>query len=197
MQTFLPFPDFARSAKVLDNKRLGKQRIEAKQILEINILKSKEFIYECKECHGYFPEENNWFCPNCKQFGLYKYRSKDIKFAWENHPAVLMWRGYEYSLALYGFIICDEWKRRGFIDNQQEFFQKILDESNIWVYWSYNPPMIDINYFPNWYKDSLNLWKLCLSHQSNLLRKDWNYYIKYFGENIQDSTLSYYWPVRK
>lgn len=32
MQTFLPYPDFDRSARVLDNARLGKQRVEAKQI---------------------------------------------------------------------------------------------------------------------------------------------------------------------
>jgi hypothetical protein len=32
--TFLPFPDFARSAAALDRMRLGKQRIEAKQLLE-------------------------------------------------------------------------------------------------------------------------------------------------------------------
>lgn len=32
MQTFLPYPDFAMSAACLDNKRLGKQRVEAKQI---------------------------------------------------------------------------------------------------------------------------------------------------------------------
>ncbi len=33
MQTFLPFPSFARSAKVLDRQRLGKQRVETYQIL--------------------------------------------------------------------------------------------------------------------------------------------------------------------
>ena len=33
MQTFLPYPDFARSARVLDRKRLGKQRVETLQIL--------------------------------------------------------------------------------------------------------------------------------------------------------------------
>jgi hypothetical protein len=33
MQTFLPYNDFQKSAKVLDNKRLGKQRVECKQIL--------------------------------------------------------------------------------------------------------------------------------------------------------------------
>ena len=35
MQTFLPYPDFAKSAACLDNKRLGKQRVEAMQILNI------------------------------------------------------------------------------------------------------------------------------------------------------------------
>lgn len=34
MQTFLPYPSFTRSAAVLDRQRLGKQRVEAKQILQ-------------------------------------------------------------------------------------------------------------------------------------------------------------------
>ena len=33
MQTFLPYPDFAASVAVLDPKRLGKQRVEALQVL--------------------------------------------------------------------------------------------------------------------------------------------------------------------
>jgi hypothetical protein len=33
MQTFLPYADFEKSAEVLDNKRLGKQRVETLQIL--------------------------------------------------------------------------------------------------------------------------------------------------------------------
>jgi len=33
MQTFLPYPSFRVSAKLLDYKRLGKQRVEARQIL--------------------------------------------------------------------------------------------------------------------------------------------------------------------
>ncbi|MDX8051045.1 MSMEG_6728 family protein [Lentzea sp. BCCO 10_0798] len=32
MQTFLPFPDFAATARVLDHRRLGKQRVETLQI---------------------------------------------------------------------------------------------------------------------------------------------------------------------
>lgn len=34
MQTFLPYPEFKKSAACLDNKRLGKQRVEAKQIFK-------------------------------------------------------------------------------------------------------------------------------------------------------------------
>ncbi len=33
MQTFLPYPDFERTAEVLDDRRLGKQRVEVLQIL--------------------------------------------------------------------------------------------------------------------------------------------------------------------
>lgn len=33
MQTFLPYPSYAESARVLDYRRLGKQRVETKQIL--------------------------------------------------------------------------------------------------------------------------------------------------------------------
>lgn len=35
MQTFLPYKDFQESAKCLDMRRLGKQRVEAYQILRI------------------------------------------------------------------------------------------------------------------------------------------------------------------
>lgn len=33
MQTFLPYPDFAATARALDPRRLGKQRVEAVQVL--------------------------------------------------------------------------------------------------------------------------------------------------------------------
>ena len=34
MQTFLPYPSFVETAKCLDYRRLGKQRVECKQILQ-------------------------------------------------------------------------------------------------------------------------------------------------------------------
>ena len=37
VNTFLPWPDMQRTAKSLDDKRLGKQRVEALQILRANL----------------------------------------------------------------------------------------------------------------------------------------------------------------
>lgn len=37
MQTFLPYPVFEQSARVLDRARLGKQRIETQQLLSANL----------------------------------------------------------------------------------------------------------------------------------------------------------------
>ena len=36
MQTFLPYPDFFQSLSCLDDKRLGKQRVEAYQLLTLD-----------------------------------------------------------------------------------------------------------------------------------------------------------------
>jgi len=49
MQTFLPYASFAKSAACLDNRRLGKQRVEAMQILKI--LPSRKAIWlEASPC---------------------------------------------------------------------------------------------------------------------------------------------------
>ncbi|MEM4625371.1 MAG: pyrimidine dimer DNA glycosylase/endonuclease V [Candidatus Pacearchaeota archaeon] len=41
MQTFLPYPDIEKSVRCLDSRRLGKQRIEAYQILNILLKRTK------------------------------------------------------------------------------------------------------------------------------------------------------------
>lgn len=41
MQTFLPYPNFEKSLKTLDSRRLGKQRVEAFQILNILLNRTK------------------------------------------------------------------------------------------------------------------------------------------------------------
>src|SRR4051794_31489394 len=36
--------------------------------------------------------------------------------AWQNHPAVAMWRGHESVLIDYGVAVCLEWLHRGYKD---------------------------------------------------------------------------------
>jgi len=137
MQTFLPYADFEKTALVLDDKRLGKQRSEAKIILNILLGKAKSD-------------------------------------AWKNHPAVLMWKGHEGALVDYGIAICKEWRKRGYRDNLLPWFQKFKFDSKR----------------PSWLGDK----DFHKCHQSNLLRKDFEHYSKYF--KIRDD-LNYIWPCRK
>src|SRR5687768_368968 len=81
MQTFLPYPDLVASCRVLDDRRLGKQRVETFQILRAL----------------------TW-----------------PAYAWKNHPAVAMWRGFVPALVAYGLASCDEWTRRGYADTVAE-----------------------------------------------------------------------------
>lgn len=45
---------------------------------------------------------------------------------WAKHPAVNLWKDHERALANYGVAMCSEWIRRGYIDNQLEYFHKIV-----------------------------------------------------------------------
>lgn len=102
MQTFLPYPNFSDSAECLDNKRLGKQRVECKQLL-------------LALGHAVGPHS-----PPAKPSG------------WSNHPAVKMWCGYETSLALYGIAVCVTWRARGYKDSLfvqfGELFAELVDK---------------------------------------------------------------------
>lgn len=133
MQTFLPYPDFDKSARVLDYRRLGKQRVEAKQILDT---------------------------------------LEGTKNGWANHPAVLMWRGYEDALRIYFNVVSEEWQRRGYKHNMGYFAtcRAVV------------PPWIGDEAFH-------------LSHQSNLVRKDSNFYRPLFPG--VSPNLEYVWPVRR
>lgn len=95
-------------------------------------------------------------------------------YGWQNHPAVRMWRGYEYQLVIYGGFICLEWIKRGYQDSCLKqitaFTPKIAD----------TPPWLTSDF--------------CLAHQSNLLRKEPAHYRPLFGNDIPDN-LPYIWPV--
>lgn len=92
---------------------------------------------------------------------------------WVNHPATLMWKGYENSLVCYGVWCCWVWKSRGFQTKLEEELVKFFNNSAI--------------VFPWW----VGLDKFHASHRSNLYRKDNNYYKKFQHEG----NLPYCWPI--
>jgi hypothetical protein len=136
MQTFMPSGDYASVAQSLDNKRLGKQRVEAYQIIRALTGQTK---------------------------------------GWIHHPATKMWKGYESALCVYGMQMCQEWISRGFQDTLYDEFRNL----HKWL------PDTGT---PWWVSDRA----LQVTHQSNLLYKDWEHYSNYF--RVPDD-LPYLWPM--
>ena len=150
MQTFLPYPDFERSARTLDRKRLGKQRVETIQVVR------------ALTRPGY---------------------------GWANHPAVLMWRGFEEALGRYGFACCDAWVELGFGDTCALTIAADLRAAGVNSVRTQRE-LAAANGLPPWLGDD----ELHRSHQSALVRKDQQHYRPLFPDVPDD--LPYVWPVR-
>lgn len=188
--TFLPFKDFEASVKSLDNKRLGKQRVEAKQI--INLLeyldnciyvkedtKSQERPLHIDEKYRQiiFYNEDTPF--NTK--AQYTKNVTDIipdlssrKIAWINHPAVRMWYRYTNALKEYYNHCLQEWLNRDF-NNTMEFYDL-------------NDKVIKYPWWLGW--DTIHF-----SHRASLNRKDPKYYK--FEVPEEYTRYTYVWPISK
>ncbi len=94
--------------------------------------------------------------------------------AWQNHPAVLMWRNNVDALRLYFNQFLDEYISRGYK------IKKLTKEAL--------PASIEM---PWWFKDKQIFKKIINSHQSKLLAKKKEYYSK-FNWNVPDN-LDYFW----
>lgn len=150
MQTFLPYADFEASARALDVKRLGKQRVETIQVVR------------ALTWPGY---------------------------GWANHPAVLMWQGFEEALGRYGFVCCEVWTGLGFGDTCAATIGADLAAVGI-IAVRTQAELAEAGALPAWLGDA----ELHRSHQSALVRKDPEYYRPLFPEVPDD--LEYVWPVR-
>ena len=150
MQTFLPHPDFEQSARALDAKRLGKQRVEVIQIVRAL----------------------TW--PGS---------------GWANHPAVLMWRGYEEALGRYGLVCCEVWLELGFGDTCAGTITADLTAYGVGSIRSQSE-LGAAGALPPWVGDDA----VHLSHRSALLQKEPALYGPRFPDTPDD--LPYYWPVR-
>jgi hypothetical protein len=150
MQTFLPYPDFEQSARALDTKRLGKQRVEVIQIVR------------ALTRPGY---------------------------GWANHPAVLMWKGYEEALGRYGLVCCEVWLELGYGDTCAGTITADLASSGVMEI-RRQPALQEAGAVPPWLGDDA----VHLSHRSALVQKEPDVYRPRFPDTPPD--LPYYWPVR-
>lgn len=102
---------------------------------------------------------------------------------WATHPAVLMWKGYANWLLDYQKAICDEWTNRGYNDTCLTKTIALYLEHGTLDDCSEEPP--------KW----LGLKKLHSSHRSNLLRKDYIFYLRYKWP--EDQFQDYWWPTKE
>lgn len=99
---------------------------------------------------------------------------KQASMGWVNHPAVKMWRKFPDFLAEYYNAIVYEWTSRGY-NNSMKPLPTVLRPTQ-----------------PDWFGEE----RFHTSHQSNLLRKDPEYYKGFFDPKLADD-LPYYWPGEK
>ena len=150
MQTFLPYASFEASARALDSKRLGKQRVEVIQIVRALTVPG---------------------------------------YAWSQHPAVLMWKGYEEALGRYGLTMCEIWGELGFGDTCAMTIVSDLAAAGITSIRTYEE-LEQAEALPPWLTDA----ELQRSHRSALVRKDPRHYGDLFPGVPAD--LPYVWPER-
>jgi hypothetical protein len=100
---------------------------------------------------------------------------------WTSHPASKMWRGHELLLIKYGIVICQEWVQRGYKDTMLSRFEDLSTSQRLNEDGAYDRP--------EWLGNP----EFHLSHQSNLVRKDPEYYEPIFPGVPAD--LEYLWPV--
>lgn len=163
MNCFLPYSDFSKSAQCLDYRRLGKQRTECQQILSV--------LERPLEALITLPLTGTSYWQPIMEGERSRY-TKVRPAPWSNHPAVLMWRGYEEALKAYLDTCIIEWKARGY-------------ENNI------DRPFVEYNYCePRWLGDE----RLHSSHRAALLLKKPNHY-KQFNWT-EEPKMDYFWPTK-
>ena len=100
---------------------------------------------------------------------------------WRNHPAAKMWDGHLPALVSYGLVMTDAWIAEGRADTVRAKILPFAPEVD-------GTPQEELD-LPPWLGDPA----LHLSHRSNLIRKDAEFYRPRFGDVPDD--LPYVWPV--
>jgi hypothetical protein len=101
-------------------------------------------------------------------------------YGWRHHPAAKMWAGYLPALVSYGLAMTDAWTAGGRADTVRGQLLEFAPEVD-----GIGQDQIEM---PPWLGDEA----FHLSHRSNLVRKDPEFYRPHFGGVPDD--LPYIWP---
>ncbi len=110
VNTFLPHGNVKHAVSLLDDRRLGKQRVEAYQIYLILTLAKKvgtRMKINPNTPANHIKIFDQLYAESGHRHGFYK------------HPMVLMWCGHIDALAEYTNFCIDEWVKRGFRNNMK------------------------------------------------------------------------------
>ena len=152
VNTFLLFASIEASVRFLDNKRLGKQRVEAYQaraLYQAHLHPRARAVAECIA-----PRLGNALQIWRILVGAAQGRG------WRAHPAIRAWEGHADALASYTNACIDEWLRRGFRNTMQRL-----------------PVGNDAPAMPWWFGFA----PFHYSHRASLLRKDAAHYAAAFA----------------
>ncbi|MGY1814306.1 MSMEG_6728 family protein [Blastococcus sp. SYSU D00820] len=109
-------------------------------------------------------------------------------YGWVSHPVVRMWRGRTAGLVGYGLAMVRVWRERGFADSTYTQIAEFAPD----VAEAPQEELARLGLLPSWLGDPA----LHLSHRSNLIAKDPEYYRPRFTEVFgpEPDDLPYLWP---
>ena len=160
VNTFLTHEDFSTSAQALDRQRLGKQRVEAYQILNIienlHVL-GKEFNFAYED-HKYRISLNQWIKTivdfykkepytivvrdnttflldkKLKASEYLQQGDRQITLGFIHHPCVRMWFGYTDALKAYINEHIFAWRSRNYQNNMKIYDVPVTYDRPKWTY---------------------------------------------------------------
>lgn len=178
-----PITNIRYTAKILDDRRLGKQRVEAKQIIDAIEKGGKGWSrHPATAAWRYYPID---YYPQVNTGSVSGRSTVDIL-----PSSITPHRiddAYLPALKLYHDIMVREWIRRGKNNNMKLYYTDDEYESFINGMWRHSIP------FPEWCSiDSVQY-----SHMARLIQKDPGYYQPKFPEiPIEYLEYGYIWPAK-
>jgi hypothetical protein len=154
VNTFVVDKDFKKSAQMMDSRRLGKQRVEAFQILNlienIRLISELSGIYYKISFHSFVVEIKKWYqkqdfvlvvsgdflirYPKSSAPTKLNPDERLVKMGFCTHPIVEMWYGYEDALKEYIDAHIVEWMDRGY-KNTMKIYNVRAKQYPEWCGW--------------------------------------------------------------